>query len=88
MTQNERIGLPIWKKTILIIITLIVFIIQMALIIATFQLEFNIESQTLYYIVEILAFCFVLRILNIIVIAVLILDLIQTANIKLVKVQK
>lgn len=64
MTQNERVGLPIWKKVIIIIVTLIVLAIQTGLFVMTFQFEFHRHYQALYFLIEISAFFLVLNIIH------------------------
>ena len=49
MTQNERMFLPLWKKIIIIITTLIVFAIQIVIFILAFQVEFNREYHVAVY---------------------------------------
>ena len=52
MTQNERMFLPLWKKIIIIITTLIVFAIQIVIFILAFQVEFNREYHVaMYYLI-------------------------------------
>ena len=50
VTQNERISLPIWKKLIITIITLVVFALQLMLFIFTFQITYSNELNKLIYI--------------------------------------
>ena len=65
MTQNERMFLPLWKKIIIIITTLIVFAIQITIFIAAFQVEFDREYHVaLYYLIQGIAFMVVLHIIH------------------------
>lgn len=65
MTQNERMFLPLWKKIIIIITTLIVFAIQIVIFILAFQVEFNREYHVaMYYLIQGVAFVVVLHIIH------------------------
>ena len=68
MTQNERISLPLWKKLILYLISIIVFVIQLTLIILFFILVSGYgDFKAVGYIniiVEILALLYVLWIMH------------------------
>ena len=68
MTQNERISLPLWKKLILYLISIIVFVIQLTLIILFFVLVSGYSDfKAVGYIniiVEILALLYVLWIMH------------------------
>ena len=50
MTQNERISLPIWKRIIIAMITLVVFAIQLMLFIFAFQITYSNELNKIVYI--------------------------------------
>ncbi|MDE5856453.1 MAG: hypothetical protein K2H06_05345, partial [Anaeroplasmataceae bacterium] len=65
MTQNERRSLPIWKKIFTVILTLIVFAIQIALFALMFQINFsNKLNIVLYLIIEAIGFILVLHIIH------------------------
>lgn len=64
MTQKERMSLPIWKKIILSIITIIIFGLQIQLFVFAFQINFSRELSTaIYLLIEGLAAALVLYII-------------------------
>ena len=65
LTQNERRSLPIWKKIFTVILTLIVFAIQIALFALMFQINFsNKLNIVLYLVIEAIGFVLVLHIIH------------------------
>lgn len=65
MTQNERMILPIWKKIIVLILTLIVFALQIALFVFLFQVNFSNElNTTIFFLLEGYALIIVLHIIH------------------------
>lgn len=50
MTQNERISLPLWKKIILLILTIFIFWIQISLFVLMFQINFYNGLNTFVYV--------------------------------------
>ena len=70
MTQNERISMPIWKKIILLILSLIVFGIQLAIVFVTLGMFFDYSNTVnsalgvFNILIYILAFCLVLHIIH------------------------
>lgn len=49
MTQNERRSLPIWKKIFTVVLTLIVFALQISLFALMFQINFSNQFNILLY---------------------------------------
>ena len=65
MTQNERISLPIWKRIIITLITLIVFGLQVILFIFAFQITYlNGLNKIIYILIEALAIFLVMYIVH------------------------
>ncbi len=65
MTQNERRGLPLWKRIIFLILTLIIFAIQISLFTLLFQINFsNRLNIYIYLLIELGAFLVVLHIIH------------------------
>ncbi|MDE6656939.1 MAG: cardiolipin synthase [Anaeroplasmataceae bacterium] len=65
MTQNERRSLPIWKKIFTVILTLIVFAIQISLFALMFQINFSNQLNiVLYLVIEAIGFILVLHIIH------------------------
>lgn len=69
MTQNERRGLPIWKRIILLILTIIVFALQLALFALLFQINFTNQNTfapniIVYVVIEVIATFLVLHIIH------------------------
>ena len=65
MTQNERISLPIWKKIILGLITLVVFALQLMLFIFAFQITYSNElNKIVYVLIEALGLVLVIFIIH------------------------
>ena len=54
MTQNERISIPIWKRIIILVITLLVFAIQIMLFVFAFQLTYSEVNKIVYFLIEVL----------------------------------
>ncbi|MDE6660393.1 MAG: hypothetical protein K2J93_01050, partial [Anaeroplasmataceae bacterium] len=51
LTQNERRSLPIWKKLFTVILTLIVFAMQIMLFVLMFQINFSNQLNLIPYLV-------------------------------------
>ncbi len=65
MTQNERRSLPIWKKIFTVMLTLVVFALQIALFALMFQINFSNQLNiVLYLIIEAIGFILVLHIIH------------------------
>lgn len=65
MTQNERISLPIWKRIIIAIITLVVFLVQIMLFIFAFQITYSNELNKIVYVsIELLGVLLVIYIIH------------------------
>ena len=65
MTQNERISLPVWKRIIIAMITLAVFIIQLMLFVFAFQITYSNElNKIVYVLIEILGIALVINIIH------------------------
>ena len=65
MTQNERISLPIWKRIIILVITLFVFAIQIMLFVFAFQITYKYElNKIVYALIEVLGILLVLYIIH------------------------
>lgn len=69
MTKNERMLLPIWKKILLLIISLIVFSIQLILVILMFDLTFTYNSyykqvRFLYFLTMVIAVIYIIYIVH------------------------
>lgn len=65
MTQNERIFLPIWKKIIIILVTLVVFAFQIAIFAFLFQVNFSGSLNIWIYLsIELIAFIVVFHIVH------------------------
>lgn len=67
MTQNERMSLPIWKKIIVLLISLFFFAIQMFLLYVVFDFSISFTGtgvRWIYFITLGVGFCYVLYILH------------------------
>ncbi len=68
MTQNERMSIPIWKKIILFLFSLIFFIIQLFALFLVFDISINFTAiskfRWIYFITLGIGFCYVLYILH------------------------
>ena len=64
MTQNERISIPIWKRIIILVITLLVFAIQIMLFVFAFQLTYSEVNKIVYFLIEALAILLVIYIIH------------------------
>lgn len=67
MTQNERMSLPIWKKILLLIVSIIFFVIQITLLIMAFDFSFSYTASNvkwIYFLTLGIGFSFVLYILS------------------------
>lgn len=65
MTINERRGLPLWKKIIFLLLTLIIFAIQISLFSLLFQINFSNQINIyIYLIIEFIGFLVVLHIIH------------------------
>ncbi|MDE7263504.1 MAG: cardiolipin synthase [Anaeroplasmataceae bacterium] len=65
MTQNERRSLPIWKRIVIVIITLVVFALQISLFALLFQINFNNQLNiVLYIVIELVGFGVVMHIIH------------------------
>ena len=70
MTQNERVSMPIWKKAILLVLSLIVFCIQLALVLFSLGFFFDYSHDVngifgvINIIIYIIAICLVLHIIH------------------------
>ncbi|MBD5390836.1 hypothetical protein HDR67_02390, partial [bacterium] len=65
MTQNERRSLPIWKKIITLLLTLIVFAIQITLFVLLFEINFNQQLNiALYIMIELIGLAVVMHIIH------------------------
>ena len=65
MTQNERISLPVWKRIITAIITLVVFTVQIMLFIFAFQITYSNElNKIVYFLIQMLGILLVLFIIH------------------------
>ena len=65
MTLNERNSVPIWKRLIILMITLLVFALQVALFALMFQINFSSDFNIIIYIlIEVFAAAVVLHIIH------------------------
>lgn len=64
MTLNERRSLPIWRKILVLLLTLIVFAIQISIFAFMFQLNYSNLNWLIYLIVEVIAVCLVMHIIH------------------------
>lgn len=65
LTQNERRSLPIWKKIFTVLLTFIVFALQISLFALMFEINFyNQFNIVLYVIVEAIGFVLVMHIIH------------------------
>lgn len=65
MTLNERMFLPIWKRIIIIVSTILIFTIQVALFVFVFQVNLSFQVNTiLYVLIEVMAVLIVLHIIH------------------------
>ena len=70
MTQNERVSMPIWKKAILLVLSLIVFCIQLSLVLFSLGFFFDYSHDVngilgvINIIIYIIAICLVLHIIH------------------------
>ncbi len=65
MTQNERRSIPIWKRIIIFIVTLVFFTLQITLFVVMFQLNFSGQiNVVIYLLLELYALVIVLHIIH------------------------
>lgn len=64
MTQNERRSIPIWRKILFLIITLIIFAIQITVFVFMFQINYISFNWIIYLIIEVLALIVVNHIIH------------------------
>lgn len=65
MTQNERRSLPIWKRIVTLVLTLLVFALQIYLFALMFQINFyNQLNIVLYLVIELIGLVVVLHIIH------------------------
>ncbi len=66
MTQNERMSLPIWKKILLLLFSLIFFILQVIIMLMVFDFSINYTASSIkwiYFLTLGIGLCYVLYIL-------------------------
>lgn len=64
MTQNERRSLPIWRKLLVLILTLFIFAAQISIFALMFEINYSSINWVIYAIIEVIAFILVVHIIH------------------------